>query len=142
MNENNLSEYPDVMREIEIMNYSLEELLSLEKILNWVEAGESECTLSLSDFSNDRIEQTVQYFEKILKSPDEYKKRDIDQQFSDFFRWLQRTQDLAINEQQIKRLHELVTIYVELSGYSSMPYRRLLINIADNQAEVVVNTDQ
>lgn len=142
LNKNNLSEYPDVMREIEIMNYSLEELLSLEKILNWVEAGESKRTISLSDFSNDRIEQTIQYFEKILKSPDEYKKRDIDQQFSDFFRWLQRTQDLAINEQQIKRLHELVTIYVELSGYSSMPYRRLLINIADNQADVVVNTDQ
>jgi hypothetical protein len=39
----------------------------------------------------------------------------------------------VISKQQIDRLQKLVTVYVENHGYSSMPYRRMLLNISANQ---------
>ena len=56
-----------------------------------------------------------------------------EQQFLNFFKWLQNEQELKIDTQQVERLQNLVTLYTGLTGYSSLPYRRLLMNIAENQ---------
>ena len=109
---------------------SISELSSLERIINWVENIDRD-DWSLS-FANDDMEQTIQHFERVLNSPPKDKEREIEQQFLNFFKWLQNEQRLIIDNQQIERLHKLVTLYADFTGYSSLPYRRLLLNIATN----------
>ena len=131
LNQQNISKYSDVKNDIELMLDSITEFSSLEKIINWVEEVDS--IAFSSSFTKDTIEQTIQYFETVLISPPQNIVRDIEHQFLDFFKWLQNEQGVVIDNQQIERLHNLVTLYTDLTGYSSLPYRRLLLNIAAKQ---------
>ena len=75
----------------------------------------------------------LDYFEIQFVSINQENPIFIERLFGEYFRWLQQTQDLVISKQQIDRLQKLVTVYVENYGYSSMPYRRMLLNISANQ---------
>jgi len=142
LNQQNISRYSDVKNEIELMTDSIAEFSSLEKIINWVEDVDSDAYVFSSSFRKDTIEQTIQHFECVLISPPQDKVSEIEQQFLEFFKWLQNVQGLVIDNQEIERLHKLITLYANLTGYSSLPYRRLLLNIAANQVKTVTNKDQ
>ena len=131
LNQQNMLKYPDVKNDIELMLDSITEFSSLEGIINWVEEVDSGAFYS--SFTKDTIEQTIQHFETVLISPSQDIVRDLEHQFLDFFKWLQNEQGNVIDNQQIERLHNLVTLYTDLTGYSSLPYRRLLLNIAAKQ---------
>ena len=124
-----MSKYSDVKKDIELMLDSIIELSSLENIINWLEEDDSDVYTPASSFSEDTIEQTIQYFENVLVSPRPNNEREIGQQFVSFFKWLQNSQEITIDNPQIERLHNLVTLYADLTGYSSLSYRRLLLNI-------------
>ena len=133
LKKNALLEYQDVNIEIEQMIDLTQELTSLDKIFNWIKGAEDNSCTGSPNFEKDTIEQTIQYFESALTASSQNNNRELEQQFLDFFKWLQNTKELPIDNQQLERLHKLVTQYVELTGYSSFPYRRLLLSIAANQ---------
>lgn len=142
LDQQNISTYPDVKNDIELMMDSISEILSLKNIISWVDNVDRDVCAFPSKFKKDTLEQTIQDFESALKVHQQGNAREIDQQFSNFFQWLQNEQNLVIDKYHLEKLHELVTLYVDWTGYASLPYRRLLLNIAANQTEITVNTDQ
>ena len=125
LKQENILQYPDVKIETELMEDSIDEILSLQKIWNWVKHADAGSNILPMEFTPNRIEQIIQYFEDSLHSNE----RDINKSFSDFFQWLQHEQDIPINQQQLKRLHNLIAIYAKQTGYSSLPYRRVLLSM-------------
>ena len=112
---------------------SIDEFTSLENIIAWLDSVDDVSFELSADFRTDNIEQVIRYFEENFVSNNQENPIYIERLFGEYFRWLQRTQDLVISKQQIDRLQKLVTVYVENHGYSSMPYRRMLLNISANQ---------
>ena len=133
LNQQNISKYSDVKNDIELMLDSITEFSSLENIINWVDDTKINESALSSNFSQDTIEETIRHFEYVLKNIRKDNEIDVEQQFLNFFKWLQNEQELKIDTQQVERLQNLVTLYTGLTGYSSLPYRRLLMNIAENQ---------
>lgn len=136
LKQQKIADYPDVKNDIEHMLDSIDEFSSLEQILTWIENVDDGAYMSSLNFCEGKIEDTIQHFEYIFDSLSPDKKGVVQQQFVDFWEWLNSVQDLAIDEQQIERLHNLVTILVEKMGYDGFHYRRLLLNIAQNQKEM------
>ena len=112
---------------------SIDEFTSLENIIAWLDSVDDVSFELSADFRTDNIEQVIRYFEENFVSNNQENPIYIERLFGEYFRWLQQTQDLVISKQQIDRLQKLVTVYVENHGYSSMPYRRMLLNISANQ---------
>lgn len=142
LNEHNMVEYPDVKNEVEMMEDTITELLSLDSIITMLQDIDNNLSTLPSKFSSDNIDQVIQYFENAINSPDQYKENDVDKQFSDFFQWMRNDPNLLISEQQIEKLHELVTLHTNQMGYTSLPYRRLLLSLSSKQDEIKSSEEQ
>ena len=130
-----IAKYSDVKEDILHMKDSADEFFALEKIIAWVQGDNS--TIMKSSFSginSDNLGETIDYFKNVFNNQDtnEKNQNDIDKQFANFFKQLQTTQNLIVTEQQINSLHDLISIFVESSGYSSLPYRRTLIMLSES----------
>ena len=129
-----IAEYSDVKEELKLVMDSANEFFALEKIIAWVQGADSTITKnSVSGIKLDNLDETIEYFKNLFNNQDTDDKHqnDIDKQFANFFRQLQTAQNLIITEQQLNSLHELISIFVELCGYSSFPYRRTLIMLSE-----------
>lgn len=126
----NLTKYPDVKDDIEIMMDSIDEFSSLEKIISWLDNRNDKNYMALTNINSCGIDQAIQCFEFILNSESLEKVAEFDKSFFNFFTKLRNEKDLALSEVQIGRLHDLITMYVKQTGYSGMSYRRVLIKIA------------
>ena len=124
------------------MDDFLEEILSFEKIVQWVKNGNE--NIWSSSFDENNIEDTIQYFARILATPfkNRFQEIEFEQKFDNFFRWLANTKKLVINKQQISRLQQLITDYIDQTKYSGLFYRRVLLNLLNNQSEAVANSEQ
>lgn len=142
LTQNNISKYIDVEREIEFMIDSLDEIKSLEYIVDWMKNADKN-TLSFSlDSENNNIDEIISYFVQAFGCDSQNVTREIERQFLNFFQWLENNQNVVISKKEIEKLHELVTAYVTLYGYSSLPYRRTLLNISIRQSETKSGTEQ
>ena len=137
-----MNEFSDIKHEIELMDDFLEEILSFEKIVQWVKNGNE--NIWSSSFDENNIEDTIQYFARILATPfkNRFQEIEFEQKFDNFFRWLANTKKLVINKQQISRLQQLITDYIDQTKYSGLFYRRVLLNLLNNQSEAVANSEQ
>jgi hypothetical protein len=78
----------------------------------------------------DDIEKTIEYFESAFSQDID---RDIETKFHNFFISLKDTQGIEVSEQQINRLHEIVTKCYEQTGRFATIYRRILIKLSSNK---------
>jgi len=134
LEKNDLMEYDDVKEDVEQMCDSAEEFLCLKKIIEWIQGDKKtgSDTPTCSDKLKD-IDETIKYFEELFNIPQKQieKSRDIDREFTDFFRGLKDSKNMIIPSEQIKQLHKLVTVHVQQSGYSSLPFRRVLLRFSN-----------
>ena len=61
--------------------------------------------------------------------------KDIENKFHNFFINLKDTQGIEMSEQQINRLHEIVTRYYEHTGRIGTIYRRILIELSSKKVQ-------
>lgn len=121
-------EYKDTLELACHMIDSENELKCLTEILKWVQVNSSADNsnmLTENDYSN--IDKTIRYFEEKCNKEDQYRDMDLESQFWEFFKYL-RDYEKRVNNQQIKQLHNLVTLYVEKTGDISLPYRKILLH--------------
>ena len=78
LNKNNMMEYPDVKNEIEMIEDTITELLSLDSIITMLQEIDNNLGTLPSKFSSNTIDQVIQYFKNAFDSPDQYKEIDID----------------------------------------------------------------
>lgn len=138
LNKQELSTYGDVKEEIVHMMDSADELSSLDSIMNWCKIKKTSNNFeTYFEIDTDNLEDIISRFEKLFSTSDLNGKtqRNVEKRFSEFFRNLQNNESLKITEEQITRMHALISKFVEISGYSSLPYRRTLIDIAKKERE-------
>jgi len=125
-----IADYWDVKTDIEHMNDTAEELRCFGQIVAWVQGGESmDLGNRFSDIKANDIDKIIQYFDNVFstQSVEDTKITNACQEFASFFKQIHNNQKFTISDKQVKNLHELVSKYVSLTGYSSLPYRRTLI---------------
>lgn len=138
LNNQGISVYEDVKEEITYMLDSFEEFRALDSIINWCQINKA--SNDFEDFpevDTDNLDDIISRFEKLFSSTctNNEKQTNIENLFSEFFIILQNKKSLEITEEQITRLHRLISKFVETSKLSSLPYRRTLINISNKMKE-------
>lgn len=131
LEEKGLLKYKDIKEEVECMLDSVNELYCLSKILEWIQNDSNivpKKELTEKDYL--QVDETIQYFEKILKHPEQYLDTDVEQQFSKFFKYLKNSANLKLDSKQIEQLHDLVGIFVEKTASYSLFYRKVLLQIS------------
>ena len=128
--------FEEVKEETDTMMDTVDELHSIVEIIKHFGSVEG-VKLPNPPYEVDvnNIEQAVQYFEALLNSDDRIRDRDVDKQFTDFFKQLQNAPKLILDVKQIERLHNLVSLYVEWGGYNSLPFRRQINEIFERSKE-------
>lgn len=127
-----LLEYPDVNDEAVQMMDAANELLSLEQLLEWCKLGASKKhpVVTTATISSN-LEDVLLYFEDVFQNPTAYRRRDTYTEFADLFKALQNSQNLTPTQNEIAHLHKLVTLFIADSGYSSLPYRKVLVELSE-----------
>ena len=128
-----LSNYWDIKVEIEHMLDSSEEFWALKQILDWCEKFISLNLKDISEGDIDNLTESILTFENLLKeqcNDREYLIK-IEDEFIGFINHLKNERNKTITEEQIKRLHNLITVFINQTGHLSLPYRRILINISN-----------
>lgn len=77
------------------------------------------------------VDALTQYFDKKVNelSSDFSERHRFQEEFADFFEKLQDADDLTLTENQIKRLHQLVSKIVEQFSVPGIWYRRIILKI-------------
>jgi hypothetical protein len=130
LKDQRVSEYPEVKNGIELMQDSVEEFRSLDEFISWVFDSTADSNVAYSEYGLDDIEKTIEYFESAFSQDID---RDIETKFHNFFISLKDTQGIEVSEQQINRLHEIVTKCYEQTGRFATIYRRILIKLSSNK---------
>lgn len=125
--------YSDVREDILHMLDTAEEFRSLENLAVWVEGKKGVQAIILEDHI-DNIDAIIDFFEEEFNRTvvDIDAQRKLEKKFTDFFRILRESEGITLTKKQVERLHQLVESYVELAGVSSLPYRRVILSISEN----------
>ena len=127
-----IAECSDVKRDLLYMLDTIEELKCLENVVEWVGGGEDASSrISFSEVSIDNIDTLTQYFDnRVNKLPSDFGERHkIQNEFADFFEKMRDADGLTLTEDQIKRLHQLVSKIVEQFPVPGVWYRRIILKI-------------
>lgn len=131
-----IADHSDIKNDIEIMFDSLEELKSFESIIEWVGLeGPDISKDTASQVVFDNVDEIIEYFNnQISVQPSQTNiQRDIEREFSNFFIKLREAEGISLTKNQLRNLHSLVEKFVEQFAVSSLPYRRILLNIPEKE---------
>ena len=125
-----IADYSDMREDILHMIDTAEEYRCLELFVTWIE-GEGKA-LTSEDYA-DNIDAQINYFEKGFAelSSDIDLQQKFEKQFTNFFIMLQKSEGLTLTKEQLARLNQLVELFFETFGISSLPYRRTLLSIPE-----------
>lgn len=130
-----VADYSDVREDVIHMLDTAEEFQCLEKVVKWIE-GERKAGLQtpIPEDYIKKIDELILLFEDQINklSTDSDAQRKFQEQFTNFFRQLQQSEGLTLTKQQLNHLQQIVEKYVETFAVSSLPFRRSILNISEN----------
>lgn len=133
-----IANYSDMRDDILHMLDTPDELQCLEKIAAWIEGKDTmDSYAPIPENHIENIDALIVYFEKGLNtlSSDIEAQREFEKKFTNFFKLLQESEGLTLPKKQLTRLQQLVEIFVEVFGISSLPYRRTILRIPEEKTE-------
>lgn len=137
--EMDMLRYSDVQGDVESLFDSAEELKSMENVMKWIGCEKSNKSDSNDlQLESEDIDEMIHYFREQFKviSIALRPQSDIEKEFSSFFTKLRNAKGILITHSQLEQLHELVEKFVVLFAASSLPYRRILLNIKERQSSM------